>query len=371
MALWNTSEARRQRKRRKLSSSMARMSSPSKSTSPPVITAGGGNSLSTASAAVDLPEPDSPARPNTSPGRMSNDTLSTARTGPLGVRYSTRRFLTDNSGSGISAPNHRRRKARHYSRRLQGLGPRAFQLESRVGYLVDGEVDHHQGESDQGDGKSRWYDGPPAFGQERLVVRRPVQVGSPGDHADIAEPQKLETHLRSDGVHGGPNETGHDQRGHVWQDLDEHDPRMAFATDDRSMHEVLVAERQRLRTNHARVPRPAGDDQHERQGRRPRRQVCRQNHGQGQARHDQEHVDQSRERVVDEPAEVTGGEAHDRADHDHGDAHEEPYPKGGACSVERLREHVLPLPRGTEPELAGWWLQRNRQKCAGIAHQER
>src|SRR4051812_35252596 len=42
-------------------------------------------------AAVDFPLPDSPARPKTSPGLISNEILSTAATGPLGVRYSTRR----------------------------------------------------------------------------------------------------------------------------------------------------------------------------------------------------------------------------------------------------------------------------------------
>jgi hypothetical protein len=40
-------------------------------------------------AMVDLPLPDSPANPNTSPGATLNDTPSTARTGPRGLRYST------------------------------------------------------------------------------------------------------------------------------------------------------------------------------------------------------------------------------------------------------------------------------------------
>ena len=42
---------------------------------------------------VDLPLPDSPASPKTSPGAIANDTPSTARTAPSGpfpgVRYST------------------------------------------------------------------------------------------------------------------------------------------------------------------------------------------------------------------------------------------------------------------------------------------
>ena len=54
------------------------MSPPAKLISPAV----GSISRSTQRPIVDLPEPDSPAIPSTSPGRTANDTPSTARTWP-------------------------------------------------------------------------------------------------------------------------------------------------------------------------------------------------------------------------------------------------------------------------------------------------
>ena len=46
----------------------------------------------------DLPAPDSPTTPSTSPGAMSNDTSSTASSVPRRVGNSTRRVLTSRSG---------------------------------------------------------------------------------------------------------------------------------------------------------------------------------------------------------------------------------------------------------------------------------
>ncbi|CSI36490.1 Uncharacterised protein [Vibrio cholerae] len=62
-----------------------RMSSPLKITSPPVMNAGGLCRRISEKATVDLPQPDSPARPNTSPGAKSKLTLLQARTSPASV----------------------------------------------------------------------------------------------------------------------------------------------------------------------------------------------------------------------------------------------------------------------------------------------
>ena len=56
------------------------------STRPPAITAGGSSSRSRACARVDLPLPDSPTRPKTSPAAIRNETPSTARTRPESSR---------------------------------------------------------------------------------------------------------------------------------------------------------------------------------------------------------------------------------------------------------------------------------------------
>src|SRR5207247_4763171 len=64
-----------------------------------VIRAGARSSREAPYTSVDLPEPLSPARPTTSPGARLRFTLSTARTSPPGVRYTTDRSLMSSTGS--------------------------------------------------------------------------------------------------------------------------------------------------------------------------------------------------------------------------------------------------------------------------------
>ena len=70
---------------RSSASDMRNRSLPSSRAWPPVMTAGGGRMRRMAWATVDLPLPDSPAMPSTSPRARSNYTWSTARTGPVAV----------------------------------------------------------------------------------------------------------------------------------------------------------------------------------------------------------------------------------------------------------------------------------------------
>ena len=70
---------------RRIASSVSRDSAMSSSqTSPPSMRPGGLIMRRMASAMVDLPEPDSPARPKRSRGRSEKLTSSTARTAPRG-----------------------------------------------------------------------------------------------------------------------------------------------------------------------------------------------------------------------------------------------------------------------------------------------
>ena len=93
-------------------------SSPSKRISPPVMTAGGRRTRRIAWAMVDLPQPDSPARPNTSPGDDRKETSLTARAGPRGVRYSTYRSLDfEQSGSQSTCQAHRADRLRGHEAR--------------------------------------------------------------------------------------------------------------------------------------------------------------------------------------------------------------------------------------------------------------
>jgi hypothetical protein len=84
IALWNTMETLRQRNF--LSSSLPSpvRSSPRKRIRPLVTCAGGRRICMTACAVVDLPQPDSPARPTISPGSIRRSMPSTARTRPSG-----------------------------------------------------------------------------------------------------------------------------------------------------------------------------------------------------------------------------------------------------------------------------------------------
>ena len=77
IAPWNTTATRRHRRSRIARSSSPISSVPS-STIDPVIVADSGSSWGIASAAVVLPHPDSPARPNTSPASRLRSTPPTA-----------------------------------------------------------------------------------------------------------------------------------------------------------------------------------------------------------------------------------------------------------------------------------------------------
>src|SRR5713226_6207429 len=66
---------------------------------PPAILSGGSNNPMIAAPVNDLPAPDSPTTPSTSPGAMSKLTSSTATSVPRRVGTSTRRFSTLSSSS--------------------------------------------------------------------------------------------------------------------------------------------------------------------------------------------------------------------------------------------------------------------------------
>src|SRR5215470_5880332 len=75
------------------------MRRPLKRTSPPTTRPGGSSSPMMAAPVSDLPAPDSPTTPSTSPGAMSNDTPSTAMSVRRRVGKATRRSRTERTGS--------------------------------------------------------------------------------------------------------------------------------------------------------------------------------------------------------------------------------------------------------------------------------
>lgn len=116
IADWKTMAISRHRKARSSRGSRARTSLPWKRMLPAVISAGGFSSRITALAMVDLPQPDSPARPKTSPAPMEKETSSAPTTVRPSLRYSTRRPFTSSTGS-MAQPLLSRR-----ARRLRSLG---------------------------------------------------------------------------------------------------------------------------------------------------------------------------------------------------------------------------------------------------------
>src|SRR5215203_2197133 len=109
-------------------------------------------------ATVDLPLPDSPARPKTSPGLIDSETPSTARTGPRAVKYSIWRSRISSRGvcsdwaAAIGARRATDLACMVHHRRCTTTGPaegEALQNASRlslcaqsgISELVDGVVD--------------------------------------------------------------------------------------------------------------------------------------------------------------------------------------------------------------------------------------
>ena len=78
------------------------MRCPSSRTSPPVMRPGGSSRPITAAPVSDLPAPDSPTTPSTSPAAMSKETPSTATSLPRRPRKATSRLRTDRTGSLIA-----------------------------------------------------------------------------------------------------------------------------------------------------------------------------------------------------------------------------------------------------------------------------
>ena len=84
-APWKTIDASAHRTARSRPNDIASTSSSSSSTRPETV-AEAGVSRSTVAATVDLPEPDSPARPTVVPASTSSETPRTAGTGPSALR---------------------------------------------------------------------------------------------------------------------------------------------------------------------------------------------------------------------------------------------------------------------------------------------
>src|SRR5689334_18261793 len=201
-------ETSRQRKSSNCSPSISSTSLPLNRTWPPVMTAGGCRTRRIACAMVDLPLPDSPAKPNTSPGARLNDTPSTARAGPCGVTYSTckswmsssgafakpLRGAADDWGCADVVPSDFDRAV------LEDIVHIPFSAQARVGDFIHPVVDHRQAERNQGNAHTGGNKGPPGAGEQARVILCPVQVRAPTDVAHVGQADQAEGRFRADGI---------------------------------------------------------------------------------------------------------------------------------------------------------------------------
>ena len=99
---WKIMPMRLPRMRRISSGGRLSIRDPDSRISPPEMRPGGSISPIAASPVTDLPAPDSPTTPSTSPLAMSNDTPSMARSAPRRVTNSTCRLRTERTGTVIA-----------------------------------------------------------------------------------------------------------------------------------------------------------------------------------------------------------------------------------------------------------------------------
>src|ERR1700678_3874923 len=164
----------------------ASTSCPRKLTVPP-HRAERGSSRRMAWATVDLPLPDSPTRPSTSPRPILNQTSDTACTGPWADPNSTFRPATSSTvWSGCMG-------------RLPAAGkpddegdPVPRGAEPGVGDLIDREVEHGGRGAGQGQAHAGRDELPPGALQQAGIALRPVQDRAPAHRRQVAEAEELQ-----------------------------------------------------------------------------------------------------------------------------------------------------------------------------------
>src|SRR5215472_11579195 len=287
---------------------------PLKTTLPPVMLAGGTSSWAMANSRVDLPQPDSPTIPMNSPRSRSKLTLSTARTVPRSMTYSTDRSRTVSTADVVfraaAVP------ATSLPGALDTLPPHApDRPQGRVADLVERVVEQRERRAQGHDAQARHDDPQGLPGLERLGVLGPVQHGAPAGHARVAEADELQAGGEQHGVERVGQERGHQQGRHRGDDLGHDDVQRALAADPRGVEEIAVAQRQRLGPYLARGVGPRGQDDDRDQHRGPRAaQVAADDDEQREQRDDQQHVGDQAERPVPGPAEEGGRDADQHRD---------------------------------------------------------
>ena len=195
------------------------------------------------------------------------------------------------------------------------------------------------------------------------VLERVADHAPPGGRVvGHAEPQEGEVRLEEDVGRDQERRVDDDRRDQVREDLPEHDPQVARTERARGLHELALAQRQRVA---AYEPGDVGpgeerDDHDHHAEARLQRAVEAAVLGRGARRHDPDREQEQRHREddvgdpgddrVDPAAEEAGQDAEDDPHRDRDRGGEHAHHQRDARAVDRAHEDVAPVVVGSEPE---------------------
>src|SRR6056297_1845842 len=212
---------------------------PSRTAPEAMLPAGRGSRPISARLVTDLPQPDSPTMPSVRPGRIENETSSTARTIPASVTKSTLRRSTSSNASLMVSPT-------------SSSGPFGVQ---RVLQAVGEQVEtHHQREQEAG-------------GDDEVHVMPGDHFGggfgdhqAPADAVGNAQPEKAENHFRLDRRDENNGGLHHQDMERVGHDVAKDDDQRMQANGARGLDEFEVLEFHDLAAHQPRRGGPEGRD---------------------------------------------------------------------------------------------------------------
>src|SRR5438876_9794205 len=192
--------------RRSASGGRLSMRRPSSRISPAPMRPGGSISPITAAPVSDLPAPDSPTTPSTSPGAIVSDTPSTATSVPCRVGNSTRSPSTARSAPAVTLQQPAPRRGAPRSTRLQAAGLWSFQFRiQRVAQPIAEQIDRQHQNDQRGAGEY----GDPPLSREQEIVADPDQRPQRWPRRGHADAEKRQRRFEHDG--GGDVERGQHQ----------------------------------------------------------------------------------------------------------------------------------------------------------------
>src|SRR5579875_2049324 len=158
----------------------------------------------------------------------------------------------------------------------------ALWTQTRVGDFVDAEVDEREAGAQYGDTGARTDEPPPDATTKRPGLLRPVEHTTPAGNRTVTKAKKLQRRPGQYHIDGGADKTRDYQADLIGEYLEEDDTPGTFSTCTGCCDKFAAAERQRLRTQHARLPRPVCNDNHQGDRQWATREIGREHNRQGE-----------------------------------------------------------------------------------------